>query len=182
MKEFVISDLHLGHEGILKYRNQFKTIEEHDNFIIDNWNKVVTTQDKVYVLGDVCWKKKDLEKIKLLNGKKILIAGNHDILGAKNYLKVFKDIRGLWKKGDYWLSHTPIHKDSLRYCKNIHGHTHNKKVHETIIEYDYDRELDMQYEYLDNRTELDNDYINVCCECVDYTPVEIKELKNEKNN
>lgn len=171
MKEFVISDLHLGHEGILKYRNQFKTIEEHDNFIIDNWNKVVTPQDKVYVLGDVCWKKKDLEKIKLLNGKKILIAGNHDILGAKNYLKVFKDIRGLWKKGNYWLSHAPIHKDSLRDCKNIHGHLHSKKVGSELLKgvgkYMYDT--------------LDYDYINVCCECVDYTPVEIKELENEKD-
>lgn len=165
MKEFVISDLHLGHKGILKYRTQFKTIEEHDNFIIDNWNKIVTPQDKVYVLGDVCWKKKDLEKIKLLKGKKILIAGNHDILGAKNYLKVFKDIRGLWRKDGVWLSHAPIHSRELRDCKNIHGHLHNKKVKE-LTWYGLD---------------IDDNYINVCCECVDYTPVEIKELENEKD-
>lgn len=171
MKEFVISDLHLGHDGILKYRTQFKTIEEHDNFIIDNWNKVVTPQDKVYVLGDACWKKKDLEKIKLLSGKKILIAGNHDILGAKNYLKVFKDIRGLWKKGDYWLSHAPVHKDSLRGSKNIHGHLHSKRVMNPYNE----------YSCYDDHLEPDNRYINVSCEQINYTPIEVKELENENN-
>lgn len=171
MKEFVISDLHFGHEGILKYRTQFKTIEEHDNFIINNWNKVVTPQDKVYVLGDVCWKKKDLEKIKLLNGKKILIAGNHDILGAKNYLKVFKDIRGLWKKGNYWLSHAPLHPDHLRNRKNIHGHLHDLEIEERLY-FDYVKD--------EMVTSKDTRYINVSCEQVNYTPVEIKELKNEK--
>ena len=40
MAEFVISDLHMGHEGILKYRTQFKDIEEHDRYIIDKWNSV----------------------------------------------------------------------------------------------------------------------------------------------
>ena len=170
MREFVISDLHLGHEGILKYRTQFKTIEEHDNFIINNWNSIVTPQDKVYVLGDVCWKKKDLEKIELLNGKKILIAGNHDILGAKNYLKYFRDVRGLGKKGDYWLSHAPIHSSELRNCKNIHGHLHNKNI---MNPYD-------DYSCHDDHLYPDIKYINVSCEQVNYTPVEIKGIKDEE--
>lgn len=176
MKEFIISDLHLGHEGILKYRTQFKTIEEHDNFIIDNWNKVVTPQDKVYVLGDVCWKKKDLDKIKLLNGKKILIAGNHDILGAKNYLKVFKDIRGLWKKSDYWLSHAPIEKNSLRDLKNIHGHLHSYTVRH--MENSNRQSINPKKSGFEDIIYItdDHNYINVCCEKVNYTPVEIKEL------
>lgn len=159
MIDFVISDLHLGHEGILKYRTQFPDVKSHDDYIIKQWNSVVGEHDKVYILGDVAWKKRDLSKLSQMNGTKILIAGNHDILGAKNYLKYFKDIRGFWKKDIFWLSHAPIHEDELRKHINIHGHLHNKRVK---TYFDLDSAL----------------YINVCCECVDYTPVKIEDIKN----
>lgn len=166
MAEFVISDLHLGHEGVLQFRDQFPNIKAHDNHIIKQWNSVVGEHDKVYVLGDVAWKKRDLSKLSQMNGTKILIAGNHDILGAKNYLKYFKDIRGLWKKDDYWLSHAPIHADELREHLNIHGHLHSKKV---LI--DMCADLDCAPEYIN-----DARYINVSCECVNYTPVKIEDI------
>ena len=57
---YYISDTHFGHENIIKHDanngcRQFSSIEEHDNLIIENWNRVVTPQDNIYILGDFSW-------------------------------------------------------------------------------------------------------------------------------
>lgn len=179
-KIFVISDLHFGHKNILKHRTQFKTLEEHDNHIIDNWNRVVKPEDKVYVLGDVAWKKSDLAKIAKLNGTKVLVAGNHDWHRTKDYLSIkidgevvplFKNVRGLFYYDALavWLSHAPIHPDHLRGRKNIHGHLHDEVVERKNF---FLGMLGVIGAYFTP----DDRYINVSCEQVNYTPVEIKEL------
>ena len=74
--EYFISDLHFNHDNILKFeRQEFKTIEEHNEFIIASINRVVTKFDTLYLLGDLG---DDLELIKRLNGKKIwcVLRGN----------------------------------------------------------------------------------------------------------
>ena len=79
-KIYVIGDFHWGHENILKYRPQFKTIEEHDNFIVDNFNKTVTKRDTVYFMGDILFTNESFQLLKKLRwcNKKVLILGNHD--------------------------------------------------------------------------------------------------------
>ena len=50
---YFIADLHLGHKNCLRFDNRpFKTIEEQDNYVIENWNKKITVNDDVYILGD----------------------------------------------------------------------------------------------------------------------------------
>lgn len=76
-----ISDLHLGHRNALGFDNRpFTTIEEHDEFIISEWNDAVGTNDNVWILGDISWypAKKTAEILKRLNGRKHLCVGNHD--------------------------------------------------------------------------------------------------------
>ena len=82
---YYISDTHFGHENIIKHDanngcRRFSSIEEHDNLIIENWNRVVTPQDNIYILGDFSWlyARETEELIKKLNGAKFLIKGNHD--------------------------------------------------------------------------------------------------------
>lgn len=78
---YFTSDLHLGHSNILKLCNRpFATIEEMDEYIINKWNKKITNNDTVYVLGDVMFrnKKPPEEYLSQLKGKKHLIRGNHD--------------------------------------------------------------------------------------------------------
>lgn len=51
---YFISDLHIGHTNVLSFDNRpFKSIEEHDEALIKNWNSVVGMDDDVYLLGDI---------------------------------------------------------------------------------------------------------------------------------
>lgn len=84
---YYISDLHFGHKNCLAFDNRpFKTIEEHDQTIINNWNNVVGIDDDVYLLGDISWygSSKTLELFNQLNGNIHLIKGNHDDKILKN--------------------------------------------------------------------------------------------------
>lgn len=82
MKWFT-ADLHLNHKAILSMGNgrPFKTLDEMQETIINNWNKKVAPKDDVYVLGDMFWGLKDFQIREIMNrlhGKKHLIIGNHD--------------------------------------------------------------------------------------------------------
>ena len=53
MKIYIISDTHFNHENIIKYCNRpFKDINEMNDAIIDNWNRIVKKDEIVYHLGD----------------------------------------------------------------------------------------------------------------------------------
>ena len=53
-----ISDLHFGHKWASEQRG-FTSIDEHNNKIIENWNKIVTKRDLTIVLGDVTMEDKN---------------------------------------------------------------------------------------------------------------------------
>jgi len=83
--KYIIGDLHLHHINMI-IRNYcerpFKTIEEHDETLITNWNnKVKKSSDIVYIVGDFalqCTKEEVRRLLKCLNGKKYFIEGDHD--------------------------------------------------------------------------------------------------------
>ena len=112
------SDTHFNHTNILKYESitrPFATIEEMNETIISNWNKVVAEDDTIYVLGDFFMGMLDgIEPIyKRLNGKIILIRGNHDTKGRIEIYKSLgievKDIEYISYKGRFFiLCHFPI--------------------------------------------------------------------------
>jgi calcineurin-like phosphoesterase family protein len=159
-KVYVVSDLHFGHKNIHKFREEFKDEEEHRETIINLWNKVVTKRDKVFVLGDACFTMEALPSIGKLNGRKVLIAGNHDNLNTQAYLKYFESVKAIVRYKKCWLTHVPIHPAELRGLYNIHGHVHKDSID-------------------------DPRYYNVCLENVAYSPEyfsyvkKLLELKNE---
>lgn len=158
---FLISDTHFGHEGMCKFLNwdgtkvrPWDSAAEMDEVMIERWNAVVKPTDKVYHLGDFCIARKALAIVSRLNGKKVLIRGNHDIFKLKDYAEHFYDVRGSHKLGDFILSHIPVHPEALtnRWCAgNIHGHMHNNIL-------------------------PDPRYINVCVERTDYAPLAFEDL------
>lgn len=159
MTVFVISDTHWHHKNIIEYSNRpFSSLEEMDEVMVQNWNKVVKPQDKVYHLGDVYMPKKQEKSDWLfsrLNGTKVLILGNHDVGKDQVLLKWFKRIYAYRFLPDFrvTLSHVPIHVDSIqrRTLLNIHGHTHEKGSPE-------------------------GPYRSACVELINYTPIAIEEL------
>lgn len=88
MTIFFTSDQHFGHANILKYEADyrkdhsgvtFRTVKHMDDAIVANWNATVGADDTVYTLGDFSYKIATIaEYLPRLNGRIILIAGNHD--------------------------------------------------------------------------------------------------------
>lgn len=76
------SDTHFSHKNTLRYCGRpFWTKEQCDEAMIARWNAVVKPEDTVYHLGDVAMHTAPIVRIlPRLNGKKILIVGNHDLM------------------------------------------------------------------------------------------------------
>lgn len=80
-KIFFTSDTHFYHGNIMKYCNRpFSSVEEMNETLINNWNKVVPKDGIVFHLGDFgfCGKDKFYEILDRLNGKIYWVIGNHD--------------------------------------------------------------------------------------------------------
>lgn len=168
---WLIADTHFGHANLLsKIKGEdglplrlFSSIEEMHRTIIENWNSRVKANDIVYHLGDVAFGKNNLHIMGVLNGKKILIKGNHDNLPIEQYMLYFSDVRSYKEVNGSILSHIPIHESSLtRYKYNIHGHIHRGQV--------------MKDSMPDRR------YINVSVEQTGYRPITIEEAFNTCNS
>lgn len=134
-KVFFIADTHFGHKNIIEYENRpFKDIYEMDKIIINNWNKTVKAQDKVFVLGDFSFyaKEKTNEICNKLNGIKTLIKGNHDDNSNKYYFNCgFENVieYPIIFNEFFILSHEPIYINSNMPYGNIFGHVHGNKTY-----------------------------------------------------
>lgn len=122
------SDLHFGHKGISRFREQFQNEEENRAKIISDWVSVVGKNDSVYILGDACFTMETINDFGKLPGRKNLIRGNHDLLDTQVYLKYFENVYGLLRYKEFWLSHAPIHPNELRNKINLHGHVHYSTI------------------------------------------------------
>lgn len=161
---FFIADLHFGHKKVIEFEKEYRpflTIEEHDEELVKRWNTRVTKKDSVWVLGDFCFGKQNLEIARRLNGTKRLVMGNHDMYPGADYLKYFTRICGAVEYGPLKaiLTHIPVHINQLhhRYDFNIHGHLHS--------------------DIIDNSR-----YINVSVEQINLTPISVDEILTKKKN
>ena len=147
MKKYVISDLHFNHKKILEYCGRpFKTVEEMNQTIINNWNDIINEDDIVYVLGDFCFGNKEMLKeiTSQPKGRKILVLGNHDNLTKTAYYEAgFETVSKspMIIDGDFILSHQPIQGDLGKFF-NIHGHIHRLPTEEQISPRHFDIGVD----------------------------------------
>lgn len=161
--EFYIGDTHFWHYNIIKFQpvlRPFSSIEEHNEYIVECWNKRVQPSDLVWHLGDVLFGKANethVEILSRLNGRKRLVMGNHDqYFNDELITKImphFERIYGVAQAHGCVLTHIPVHPNQFhRYKANIHGHTHSHNIE-------------------------DKRYINVSCEQIGLTPISWDELK-----
>jgi len=141
MKTWFTGDMHFNHTNIIKYCNRpFRDYGEMNEEIIVNWNKRIQHDDHVYILGDFgMGSVESLCTIAMrLNGKKFLIAGNHDhhltnvsfftcfTWVKETYLLTIQDQSQPEGKALIWLSHYAHrvwpHKHHGAY--HLYGHSH----------------------------------------------------------
>lgn len=141
-RTFVTADLHLQHTGILSFeRHAFKSIDEHDEYVIRSLNRYLSPDDTLYVLGDVGFRKNgDLHSLgrlvrRIECRRKVLIYGNHDHFSETEALSVlgFDEVHKgpvYYESADSYgkiiLSHQPVvEARNNPYVINVHGHIHN---------------------------------------------------------
>ena len=177
VNRFVISDHHLGHTNSWeKFKLEdgsplrpFSSNEEMNETMIERHNAKVKEQETVYFLGDVVINKKYLELVKRMNGRKILVRGNHDIFGDELYYDAgFEQIHGVRVFVDkFILSHIPLHPDCVteRFRVNVHGHLHANQV--------------MSWQIIDEDPVYKPDprYLCVCVEQTNFTPLHFDEVE-----
>lgn len=185
-KNLYISDTHFGHDNVITFDGRpFKSIEEMDQKIIENWNDRTEKNDSVYILGDFCWKKEPvwLSILDQLNGSKFLIKGNHDNLNMSATLKSkfawIGDYREVKDSGfRLCLSHFPMpfykrNMDPDVYM--LYGHVHNSFEHDLLFQViDYIKNKDARGFRSSNKCQM----INVGCMMpwMDYGPRTIQEI------
>ena len=163
---YFISDTHFFYMQASR-KKLFNDYNDMHNYIIDNWNKKVSEEDDIYIVGDFSNERgylKTAELLKSLNGNKYLIKGNNDkfindtkfdktlfkfikdyhVLDIKNYSKIIKKAV---------LFHYPILEWEGYYNNTIliHGHWHkDKKYHKLAF--------------------------NTACDIHNFTPLSINEI------
>ena len=137
---YFTSDLHLGHRSIIHMNERpFEDVDQMNQILIHNFNAYVKKNDTVYILGDLAYKLKVDEAneiIKKLNGKKILIRGNHDKQYDESLFEEIVDFKVIPYNGlRISLMHYPLLEWPHYYQKGIHlhGHQHNKLEYNQLM-------------------------------------------------
>ena len=168
----MIGCLHFGHNSIAKYRG-WDNAEEQDAYLIKQWNKVVNKKDTTYILGDITMEKNlDYYKLDLLQGRKIIVGGNHDkYQDSKQLMLYVEGITGAVDYKGFILTHVPIHPNEVHFYRgNIHAHIHHvNKLEEVETRNKYD-DPESVYDVTRHK------YFNVDAHLLDYTPRTLDEL------
>ncbi len=145
MTNHYTSDSHFNHVKICEYAGRpFSSVKMMNEELIYRWNQVVKVGDTVYHLGDFCFHpRSDIPAIRArLNGKIILVAGNHDNIEKQpEFYKTFDDVVGsdfVLDTANVWcdpspieyrlfLHHEPIPPSEWAGFADLHlcGHVHN---------------------------------------------------------
>lgn len=136
-------------------------LTQHDNMLIEAWNKIVHKNDIVWHLGDFCLQDRNIaaEVCNRLNGHLRLIRGNHDNWSDDFYRSIGFEYVSKYPiivKNKFILSHMPLNISNSSFFY-IYGHVHSNEMFIT-------KTINSQC---------------VCCERSLFAPVEIQEFNNE---
>ena len=185
---YYIADLHISHKRAIEYDNRpFATVEQMDSTLISNWNRVVSKNDTVYVLGDFIWKKEQewIDILEQLKGNIVLIKGNHDpdrLSGkTKKYFADIKDYKEIDDNGyKVIMCHYPIPFFKHDFETNtvmLYGHVHKS------IEYQYLKDLKDELKKATSDKHPTGNFINIGCMMpyMQYTPRTLNQILESDN-
>lgn len=142
---YICSDLHLGHDKSFIYEpRNFNSMKENADTILNRFQKILTNEDDLYILGDILVGPDSdmyLEYLEKIPGNLHLLWGNHDTDRRKELLCSLPNVVETlgcgamlkYKKWHFLLSHYPTltanYDDYDKPLKarvwNLHGHTHS---------------------------------------------------------
>lgn len=153
MNTFFTSDTHFGHAKIIQHsKRPFDNVEEMDEYLIQQWNRVVAPKDEVWHLGDFNFRSKlsTEDYFRRLNGRINIIWGNHDDDYAKKYKHLFASYQEMKYLKMYGEKITLYHY-AQRVWRNSHhgswhlfGHSHGDLEN---LGRSMDIGVDAQYDY-----------------------------------
>lgn len=80
---FFTADHHFDHANVISHCDRpFDNVNHMNEELVKRWNETVPSKGLTYIVGDFAWKN-HLHWLYQLNGKKILIVGNHDKMSQK---------------------------------------------------------------------------------------------------
>lgn len=132
---FFTSDTHFGHANIIRLCNRpFKDVEEMNEKLVENWNRVVPEDGTVFHLGDFAFGGSSVWNsiIPRLNGHINLIIGNHDRKNLRQGYMSFFDmvvpqLQIEIEDTSIYLNHYPFlcYGGSYRGVWQLFGHVHS---------------------------------------------------------
>jgi len=172
-KIFFTSDTHFFHTNIIRYcKRPYRSTEEMNESLINNWNSVVPPDGIVFHLGDFCFAGSDKVKelTSKLNGKIILIKGNHDHI-SRTMERFFEHVSYEMSieidKHKLYLNHYPFltyagiynSRPTIQLFGHVHSGIHNSGKDKGRLKYLFTTQYDVG---------VDNN---------DYTPVSWEKIK-----
>lgn len=127
-KLFLIGDLHFGESHIIRYEGRpFDNSDEMDEEYVRLWNETASDKDTVIVVGDFGADGYENDILSALNGRKILVKGNHDTKSNEEYRRLgFDEVYDfpILYDGFFLISHDPIYISERMPYVNIFAHVH----------------------------------------------------------
>lgn len=153
------SDTHFGHANVIRYSERpFQSVDEMDEAIIANWNRVVQPNHDVYHLGDFAFSKNPDRYLSRLNGRKHLIIGNHD--------------SEITLKSTYWESVQPyleVNENKLKIILSHYAMRVWNKSHYGAI---------MLYGHSHGSLPGSDQSLDVGVDCWNYYPISLEHIQN----
>ena len=134
---FFTSDTHFYHANVISYNDRpFDSVEQMNQTLINNWNRMVRKSDVIFHLGDFAFggKKHWNSILDQLNGKIYLVLGNHDMNSfkwalAERFEQVALEMYAIIDGQHIRLAHEPFlcYGGSDHNVWQLFGHVHSRE-------------------------------------------------------
>ncbi|HJX05272.1 MAG TPA: hypothetical protein VJ461_01020 [Candidatus Nanoarchaeia archaeon] len=161
-KTYLIGDTHFDHENVIRYcKRPFRTKQEMNQLMLENWNNTVNDDDFVMFMGDMSFGRDSRPAdywLEQLKGQVIFFKGSHDQSKKVHYNhSMILDIMNQ----EFLFLHDPKYAPTGWNKWVVHGHLHNN--------------WPTRYALVNGEQKT----INVSVELINYKPVLLEEIINK---
>jgi calcineurin-like phosphoesterase family protein len=184
MNVWFTADTHFGHKNVIGYcKRPYENVEEMNEDMIRMWNETVAPEDYIYHIGDFAFmnKAKLKEIVPRLNGRIVLIKGNHDRNRKREYFlecgmhEVFEIGHG--ETVPYWGEDEEILFHMCHYpMRHVMGDYDQRDYLVPHAPRQEDLHAPLVHGHVHQQWKLRPNMVNVGCDVWDLRPVSLEEL------